>query len=78
MCKLFGAESKHTNHGNIIVFKDVEKLKEIRDNYNTELPVIRCSLKGEGSEGSEGSIEPTPQICEINLKDTNEPLPTNT
>jgi hypothetical protein len=81
-CKVYGAEIKHTNKGNKLVFGASSKIRHAHEEYRKR-PQIKCSLVrhsegSEGSEDSEGSIEPTPQICEINLKDTSEPLPTNT
>ncbi len=76
-CKLFGAESKHTNDGNMLIFRDVEKLKEIQDSYNAEVPLISCSLKGEGSEGCEWSTEGTSQNNDDKKTEAIEPLSTS-
>lgn len=58
-CQIFGGMSKHTNQGNKIIFRDIDKLRQIHNNYSNNKPVIKCSVKipndeeGEGSEGSE-------------------------
>lgn len=58
-CQMYGGKSKHTNNGNKIIFKDIDKLQEIFDSYcTTNRPMIRCSIRNaeiEGSEGCEGS-----------------------
>ena len=57
----FGAESKHTNKANKIIF-NMDKLRKLEKTYNTQL-LIRTRLieegkdESEGSEGSEGSWE---------------------
>lgn len=57
-CKVFGAETKHTSKGNVLYFKEVEKLKQHYAQYQQK-PIIKCSLiyheKDEGDEGNEGS-----------------------
>ncbi len=62
-CQIFGRESKHTNKGNKIIFKDKDKLRQILVSYSCNRPVIRCSLKirqGEGSKAGEGSRKRDP------------------
>jgi hypothetical protein len=82
LCKKFGAGIKHTKDGNLLQFSASAKVRQAYQRYSQK-PIINCSLVkhgegGEGGEGSEGSTERTPQICEISLKDTNEPQSTNT
>lgn len=48
----FGAEPKHTNKGNKVIF-NLEKLRRIQKSYDVEIK-IKTRLKGEGSEGREG------------------------
>jgi hypothetical protein len=61
-CKIFGAESKHTNKGNILIFKDTRKIRLTYQQYSKK-PKIKCSgvrsdgVRSEGSEGCEGSGE---------------------
>lgn len=49
----FGAEVKHGKKGNKVVF-NYDKLQKIQKSYDTDV-IIKTTLKGEGSEGSEGS-----------------------
>ena len=54
-CKIFGGESKHTNKGNKIIFRDIDKLRQIHNNYSNNKPVIKCSIKiPKGKEGECG------------------------
>ena len=78
MCKKFGAEIKHTRDGNRLLFKASTKVPEAYQQYGKK-PVIKCFLinHSEGSEGSEGSGERTPQIYENEIKNANEPLSTS-
>ncbi len=61
-CKIFGAESKHTNTGNILIFKDIRKIRLTYQQHSNK-PKIKCSgvrsdgVKSEGCEGCEGSGE---------------------
>jgi hypothetical protein len=48
----FGAEVKHTNKGNKIIF-NLEKLRRIQRSYEIKIR-IKTSLKSEGGEGGEG------------------------
>ncbi|MDN5847129.1 MAG: hypothetical protein L0H53_12750 [Candidatus Nitrosocosmicus sp.] len=63
-CKIFGAESKHTNTGNILIFKASSKIRHTYQQLSKK-PKISCSLvkrdenKSEDSEGREGSGEGT-------------------
>jgi hypothetical protein len=50
----FGAEPKHTNKRNKVIFNP-EKLRRIQRSYDIEIK-IKTTLKGEGSEGCEGYV----------------------
>jgi hypothetical protein len=55
-CAIFGGESKHTNKGNKIIFRYIDKLRQIHNNYSNNKPVVKCFIKipkGEEGEGGE-------------------------
>ena len=68
---MFGAESRHTKTGNAIVFskQKVENLIKMHDEKRirvSELASIPTATNiGEGSEGSEESIEGPPSFIEV-------------
>lgn len=61
-CKIFGAESKHTNKHNILIFKATSKIRQTYQEWSKR-PKINCSIvkcdedKSEGCEGCESSTE---------------------
>jgi len=44
-CQIFGGEIKHTNVGNKIIFRDMDKLRQILASYSQNRPIIQCSSK---------------------------------
>ncbi|HET6590712.1 MAG TPA: hypothetical protein VFG45_11175 [Candidatus Nitrosocosmicus sp.] len=54
-CQIFGGKPKHTNKGNMIVFRDISKLEQILSKYTASKPVIHCTIQETEEYVSEGS-----------------------